>query len=100
MEGDVMRLTSRPHSAWTLDRVSRLLYGKAASAWGRCGLSVDDWCGTAQLDEMAGLEELAMCEYRATVDTGKRLAACSPHAGAEEGGGKAPAAEGGAPPGG
>jgi hypothetical protein len=27
MEGDVLRLRARPHPAWNLRRVSRLLYG-------------------------------------------------------------------------
>jgi MOSC domain-containing protein YiiM len=59
--GDSLVLTSRPHPAWNLTRVSTLLYGERVfRASARAS-----WLGTdEELAELLSIEELGELEYR------------------------------------
>ena len=80
--GDVARLVARPHPAWDLARVSRLLYGHPdalANYLGRCAkVSRDptgpatvlraEWQGTlVELRELAAVPELSVCDWKEVV---------------------------------
>ena len=67
LAGDVFRLTARPHPRWTLARIQRLLYGsdRCQMAYLGRGVVLEEWMGTqAELEELANIPELGICEYR------------------------------------
>jgi len=61
VEGDMVTLIHRPIPKWNLNKLGRKLYGAA-------GGHIDtwtNWTGTLdELNELVGLEDLAMCEWR------------------------------------
>lgn len=66
-EGDAFRLLKRPHPTWPVRRVAALIYGNEKSrAYAKAkALNRADWCGTqAELEELAAVEPLAICEYK------------------------------------
>mmetsp|Transcript_59933 Transcript_59933/g.106624 ORF Transcript_59933/g.106624 Transcript_59933/m.106624 type:complete len:321 (-) Transcript_59933:422-1384(-) len=77
-EGDEVKLACRPHPTWTLARVNSLLYGhptavmkyemrsiKATKDHRTEAVLRSEWMGTqAELEELAELKELAVCEYK------------------------------------
>jgi MOSC domain-containing protein YiiM len=77
-EGDVFYLASRPNPTWTLERVSRLLYGHPTANMSyqqrykmptkdqiTKAVERDEWMGTEEeLNELTALPELAVVEYK------------------------------------
>eukprot|EP01065_Artemidia_motanka_P003811 TRINITY_DN11818_c0_g1_i1.p1 TRINITY_DN11818_c0_g1~~TRINITY_DN11818_c0_g1_i1.p1 ORF type:complete len:408 (+),score=99.19 TRINITY_DN11818_c0_g1_i1:60-1283(+) len=71
-EGDTFRVETRKHPAWTLDRISKLVYGKSART-AKYDTKLADWCGSdAELDEMVELKDLTVYEWRGVCDDLKR----------------------------
>ena len=61
--GDSLQLQRQAHPTWTLSRVSDLIYGDPVGVVKGCVRP--KWRGTLpELCELAGMEELGVCEYR------------------------------------
>ena len=67
MKGDLVQVKFGPHSMWTLERVSQMMYGHpiAVMKYSARGIYREEWAGThRELVELADIEELAVHEWR------------------------------------
>jgi len=65
--GDEIRLVSRPNPRWTMERISRLIYGSdtAVMNYPVRNIMRSEWTGTGEeLNELNELDGLAVCEYK------------------------------------
>ena len=67
MKGDLVRVKAGPHSAWTLERVSQMMYGHpvAVMKYSARGIYREEWGGSqGELVELADIQVLAVHEWR------------------------------------
>ena len=62
--GDALRVTKRGHEAWTLARVSQLLYGHVLAIKKLGGFNAANNGTEEELRELSRIEELAGCEWK------------------------------------